>query len=261
MGSFFKLFALFVCFMLMGCATSKDVLYFQDIDDVTLEQITTKYEAVIKKDDELKIIITSADKTVTDPYNFTIGDVSEGYSTLATPETPIMSCVVDADGNITFPIFGKIHVEGMTRLQLIDYLTERISVDVKDPTVYVSFKNYKFTVLGDVRNPGTFTYKTEKLSVLQALGYAGDLNVSASRENILLIREVDGVETYTKINLRNSSILDSPYFYLQQNDILYVPPSTTRMMMANYSAGIWSAISALASAVSVTIAIIALVLK
>ena len=260
MDRFFKFFVLAVCFMLMGCATSKDVLYFQDIDDVTLEKITTKYEAVIKKDDELKIIVTSADKSVTDPYNFAVGDVLEGYTTLATPETPIMSCVVDTDGNITFPIFGKIHVEGMTRLQLIDYLTEKISVDVKDPTVYVSFKNYKFTVLGDVRNPGTFTYGTEKLSVLQALGYAGDLNVSASRENILLIREVDGVETYTKINLRNSSILDSPYFYLQQNDILYVPPSSTRLMMTS-STGIWSAIGAIASAVSVTIAIIALVLK
>ena len=261
MNGFIKFCVLAICFMLIGCATSKDVLYFQDIDDVTLEQITTKYEAVIKKDDELKIIITSADKSVTDPYNFTVGDVSSGFTTLATPETPIMSCVVDADGNITFPIFGKIHVEGMTRLELIDYLTERIAKDVKDPTVYVSFKNYKFTVLGDVARPGTYTYGTEKLSVLQALGYAGDLNVTASRENILLIREVDGVETYTKIDLRNSSILDSPYFYLQQNDILYVSPSTTRLMMANSSTGIWSAIGAIASAVSVTIAIIALVLK
>jgi len=260
MNELIKLTILCSVFLLTGCATSKDVLYFQDIDEAQLEKLSSHYEAVIKKDDELKIIITSADKTVTDPYNFTIGEVSSGYTTLSTPETPIMSCIVDKDGNITFPIMGKIHVEGMTRLELIDHLTERIAKDVKDPVVYVSFKNFKFTVLGEVRSPGTYTYSTEKLNLLQALGYAGDLNVTALRNGIILLREVDGVMQHIKIDLRNSSILDSPYFYLQQNDILYVPPSATRMMATTSSSGIWSAVGAITSTLSVTIALLALIL-
>jgi len=248
------------CFLFAGCATSKDVLYFQDIDVATIQKLAVRYEAVIKKDDELTIIITSPDKSVVDPYNFTIGNISESYTTHSSPETPIISCVVDADGNITFPIFGKIHVEGMTRLELVKYLEDRIGDDVRDPIVFVSFKNFKFTVLGEVRNPGTYTYKTEKLNVLQALGYAGDLTVAAKRDGILLIREVDGVQRHVRIDLRQSSLLNSPVFYLQQNDIIYVPPSATRLMSANSSTGIWSAVSSIASTVSVTIALLALIL-
>ncbi len=249
-----KVFILMLSFLLVGCATSKDVLYFQDIDDVTLQKLTTKYEARIKKDDELVIIITSPDKSVTAPYNFATGDIAEGFTTLARPEQPIMSCVVDNDGNITFPIFGKIHVEGMTRLDLIAYLEERIGDDVREPIVFVSFKNYKFTVIGEVQKPGTYTYNTEKINVLQALGYAGDLTVTARRDGILLIREVDGVEKHIKIDLRNSSLLESPYFYLQQNDILYVPPSSTRLLAANST--VWTVIS---TSVSLTIALLALI--
>ncbi|MCR5002979.1 MAG: polysaccharide biosynthesis/export family protein [Bacteroidales bacterium] len=260
METIYKIFLLVTCISISSCATYKDVLYFQDIDKATLDALTSKYEVVIKKDDELKIIITSGDKTVTDPYNFTIGEISSGYSTLADPETPIMSCIVDTEGNISFPILGKIHVEGMTRIQLIDYLTERIKHDVKDVVVYVSFRNYKFTVLGEVRNPGTFTYKSEKLNILQAIGYAGDLNVTAMRDGVILLREVDGAIQHIRIDLRKSDILDSPYFYLQQNDVIYVPPSSTRLMMTNSSAGVWSAVSSIASTLSLTVAILALVL-
>ena len=249
-----------VILLLAGCATSRDVLYFQNIDKAQLQALTTRYEAVIKKDDELKIIVTSADKTVTDPYNFTIGDISSGFTTLSEPETPIISCVVDCNGNIRFPVIGDFHVEGMTRQDLIDYLTERIAQDVKKPVVYVSFKNFKFTVLGEVRSACTYTYGTEKLNILQALGYAGDLNVTAMRNGILLIREIDGVVHHIKIDLRDSDILSSPYFFLQQNDVLYVPPSTARLAAATTSTGIWNAVSALASTVSVTIALLALIL-
>ena len=242
---------------LAGCATPKEILYFQDIDEVTLEQLAVKYEAVIKKDDELKIIVSGPDKSVTDPYNLTLGDISSGFTTINKPETPMMSYLVDSDGNINFPILGRIHVEGMTRIELIDYLTKEIGKDVKDPIVYVTFKNYKITVLGEVRSPGTYTYDSERINVLQALGMAGDLTVTAQRDGIILLREVDGVQQHVKIDLRNSSILDSPYFYLQQNDVLYVPPSTTRMMAATASTGIWTV---LYSTLTTIIAVLGLIL-
>lgn len=242
----------------VGCATSKDILYFQDIDAVQPVLLAAKYEAVIKKDDELKIIISGPDKAVTDPYNMTLADVSVGFTTNNAPETPMMSYLVDADGNINFPILGRIHVEGLTRIQLIDYLTREIGKDVKDPIVYVSFKNYKITVLGEVRSPGTYTYNSEKITVLQAIGYAGDLTVTAMRDGIILLREEDGVLRHIKIDLRDSSILDSPYYYLQQNDVLYVPPSSTRLVAANSATGLWSTIL---SSVSTVIAVIGLIVK
>ncbi len=244
------------CLTLAGCATSRDLLYFQDIDEVTLGELTKRYEAVIKRDDELKIIISGPDKTVTDPYNLTLGDITSGFTTNNEPETPMMSFLVDTNGDINFPVLGRIHVEGMTRLQLIDYLTQEIGKDVKNPIVYVTFKNYKITVLGEVNSPGTFTYKTERVNVLQALGMAGDLTVAAKRDGVLLLREVDGVMQHYCFDLRESSLLDSPYFYLQQNDVLYVPPSSTRLMTKNNVTGIWTAVL---SSISTIIAIISLV--
>lgn len=260
MRHFYKLAAMaaLVC-LAVGCATSKQILYFQDIDDVQLGKLTTEYEAVIKKDDRLTIIVSGPDKTVTAPYNLTLNEMS-GTSSYATgnPEQSTLSYLVDPEGDIDFPILGKIHVEGMTRNDLVEYLTAEIGKDVKEPIVYVSFKNYKVTVLGEVRSPGTYTFDSEKVNILQALGRAGDLNLTAQREGILLLREVDGVQTHVRIDLRNSDILQSPYFYLQQNDVLYIPPSATRVMTATTATGIWSTIL---SSITTLIAIISFVAR
>ena len=245
--------------MVVGCATSREILYFQDIDEVQLKQLATEYEAIIKKDDRLTIVVSGPDKTVTGPYNLTLSELGTGgggYS--SNPEQSTLSYLVDPDGNIDFPILGKIHVEGMTRNQLVNYLTREIGKDVKDPIVYVSFRNYKITVLGEVRSPGTFTIDSEKINVLQALGRAGDLNLTAQREGILLLREVDGKLEHHAIDLKNSDILQSPYFYLQQNDILYVPPSATRVATATTATGIWSTIL---SSITTVIAVISLITR
>ena len=246
------------CLTLAGCATSRDLLYFQDIDEVTLGELTRHYELVIKRDDELKIIVSGPDKSVTDPYNMTLADITSGFTTHNEPETPMMSFLVDTNGDIYFPVLGRIHVEGMTRLELIDYLTEEIGKDVKNPIVYVNFKNYKITVLGEVNAPGTYTYKTERVNVLQALGMAGDLTVAAKRDGILLLREVDGVMQHYRFDLRESTLLDSPYFYLQQNDILYIPPSSSLLMTKNSATNIWGAVL---SSISTVIAVISLIKK
>lgn len=258
MKRFYRLAALaaLVC-LAVGCATSKQILYFQDIDNTQLGKLTTEYEAVIKKDDRLTIIVSGPDKTVTAPYNLTLGEMTNGVSGY-NPEQSTLSYLVDPDGNIDFPILGKIHVEGMTRNDLVEYLTTEIGKDVKEPIVYVSFKNYKITVLGEVKAPGTYTFDSEKVNILQALGRAGDLSLTAQREDILLIREVDGVQTHVRIDLRNSDILQSPYFYMQQNDVLYIPPSATRVMTATAATGIWSTIL---SSITTLIAIISFVAR
>lgn len=239
-----------------SCASYKDIIYFQDIDDVELTPLSSEFEAVIKKDDRLTIVVSGPDKSVTAPYNLTLGETGNGYTSSTDPERSTLSYLVDAEGNIDFPTLGTIHVEGMTRNQLVDYLTAEIGKDVKDPIVYISFRNYKITILGEVRNPGTYTMESEKINILQALGKAGDLNLTAQRDGILLIREVNGEQKHYKIDLKDSHVLDSPYFYLQQNDVLYIPPSPTRVATATTATGIWSVIL---SSVTTTIALLSLI--
>jgi len=245
-----------------SCATKKDILYFQNIEEVVPQPQTTEYEAVIKKDDRLTIIVSGADKTVTAPYNLTLGEMTTGYSSTGNPEQSTLTYLVDPDGNINFPILGIIHVEGMTRNQLVNYLQTEIGKDVKDPIVYVSIRNYKITVLGEVRNPGTYTMDSEKITILQALGRAGDLNLTAERDGILLIREENGVPRHYTIDLKSAELLNSPYFYLQQNDVIYVPASAERVASATMATGIWStALSSVTTTVSLVTLVISLTKK
>lgn len=245
-------------FLLASCATSKQILYMQDINEVELHELPADYEAVIKKDDRLTILVSGPDKQVTSPYNLTLGDMTVS-SSVTDPERAALSYLVDKNGDIDFPILGKIHVEGMTRNELMSYLKTEIGKDVKDPIVYVSIRNYKITVLGEVRVPGTYTMDCEKINILQALGRAGDLNLTAKRDGILLIREENGKEVHYTIDLKSAKLLEEPYFYLQQNDIIYVPASATRVMTATAATGIWSvglsSVSTLATVVTLAMTI------
>lgn len=256
MKKIYILFFLFTVLFLGGCTTSKEIVYFQDIDEVNLKNLTTEYEASIKKDDLLSIIVSGPDKTVIQPYNLTLGELTS-TSGSTDPERSTLGYLVGPDGCINFPILGKIKVEGMTRSKLINFLTQEIGKDVKDPIVYVSFKNYKITVLGEVRSPGTYTIDSEKINILQALGKAGDLLITAKRDDIILMRELNGKQTHIRIDLRSSAILESPFFYLQQNDVLYVPPSASRVSQGTTATGIWSIVL---SSITTAVAVVSLVI-
>lgn len=257
----------FACIMVAlvasSCSTSKEILYFQDISEVQPKELNTAYEAVIKKDDRLAIVVSGSDKTVTAPYNLTLGEMGNSVSATSTdPERSVLTYLVDPNGNIDFPILGTIHVEGMTRNQLVNYLTAEIGKDVKEPIVYVSIKNYKITVLGEVKSPGTYTMDSEKITLLQALGRAGDLNLTAKRDGILLIREENGKEMHYTLDLRSAELLNSPQFYLQQNDVIYVPASSSRVVNATLASGVLSTtFSSVTTAISLVTMIISLTRK
>ena len=239
-----------------SCTTSKQILYFQDIDTAEIDRIVTDYEPVIKRDDILKIVVSGPDKLVVQPYNLTLGEVTTYGST--SPANSTLEYHVDKDGYIDFPVLGRIKVLGMTRQSLVEYLTDALKKEVYDPVVYVSFANFKITVLGEVKNPGTYNVTSERITILQALGMAGDLNLTARRDGIILIREDNGLNTHIKIDLKTSDILSSPYFYLQQNDVLYVPASPTRVATAT-TTPLWSTIlsgvTTLMSVVSVILSV------
>lgn len=245
------LIAAAVAALTTSCSTTKQILYFQNLQKDSVYVQDTPYEAVIKKDDRLVIIVSGPDKTVVAPYNFTLGDLLSSAST--NPESSTLSYLVDSKGNIDFPILGTIHVEGMTRNELVAYLTEAIGRDVKNPVVYVTFKNYKITVIGEVQHPGTFNIDSEKINILQAIGEAGDLSLTARRDGITLFREEGGEIKHYTFDLRDTEILSSPYFYLQQNDVLYIPPSPIRVANATAASGI---LGTFVSSISLLIAII-----
>lgn len=246
---------LFVAVAAVSCTSAKDILYFQNIDSVKPEKIQAKYEPVIHKDDKLQIIISGPDKTVITPYNFTLSDVMTGAQT----NQSVIPYLVDSNGNIDMPGLGRIHVEGMRRTDLVDYITKTLKDQglVKDPVVSVAFLNYKVTVLGEVRNPGTYTMGSERITILQALGMAGDLLITAERKDIILIRDVDGEQTHTMIDLTDSNLLNSPYFYIHQNDVIYVPQSPTRIKQGTTATSLWSVSL---SSISTLIAVVTMVL-
>ena len=227
---------------LSGCTSAKDIHYFQDIDQVAPQKIEAEYQPVIMKDDKLQIIISGPDKSVVMPYNFTLtNNTTSGYGVSTSNVVPYL---VDSHGDIDMPGLGRIHVEGMRRTELVDHITNMLIERglVKEPVVSVSFLNYRITVLGEVRSPGTYTMPSERVTLLQALGMAGDLLITADRHDIILIRDEDGKQVHYKIDLRESQILNSELFYMHQNDVLYVPQSSTRIATGTTATSLWSII-------------------
>jgi polysaccharide export outer membrane protein len=152
-------------------------------------------------------------------------------------------------------VLGTIRVEGMTRRDLVEMLTERIALDVKDPIVNISFANFRVTVLGEVRAPGTFTMVSDRTTIFQALSMAGDLGLTARRGNVLLVRETTDGYQYVRLDLRRSDLLTSPWYYMSQNDLLYVAPSRGRIQSGTASTTVLSIISSALSLVSVGVAL------
>ena len=228
---------------LASCASNRKVIYLQDIDRRLHIESLHLYESTIRRDDLLEITVSAPNREVVSPYNMSSPEgMGLGSSVLY---------LVDATGHIDFPVLGRLRVEGMTRRALTDMLTDRISLDVRDPIVNISFANFRVTVLGEVRSPGTFTLPSEKTSIFQALSMAGDLTLTARRNNVLLVRETPTGYDHVRIDLRSSDLLTSPYYYITQNDLLYVTPTRGRIQQSTASTTVLSIISSTLSVASV----------
>ena len=227
---------IFACFMSTGCKSGRELVYFKDIDDnpTVLESKYKDYAVKVIKGDELLITVTSEVPEATVPYNLPQVDYSKKGDLEVTPQGKLLSYIVDPDGYINFPVLGKLKVEGMTTSEISDMLVEKISSDVKNPYVRVQMPKYRVNVLGEVNEPGTQEVEVERYSILDAISDAGDLSQYGRRDNVLLIREVDGNRTYHRLDLGSAEILKSPYFYLQQNDVVYVEPNDVRKSNAEY---------------------------
>lgn len=243
---------------LVSCNSYKKIPYFMNLKDTTQIAIATASYAspIVQPDDILNITIQTIDGTASAILNQNNALSPAVGSSSANPigQQTTTGYLVDKDGNIEFPIIGKINLLGMTTAKVRDVIRNKLSIYYKTPTVDVRFSNFKITVLGEVNRPATYTIPNEKVTILDALGLAGDLTIFGKRENVLLIRDSLGYKTLTRINLNDSRILTSRYFFLQQNDVLYIEPNKSKI--ANLDASRSRDITIITSALSVLIVLL-----
>ncbi len=213
--------------LLFSCGTKEDVVYFQGTNSSDNSIGLDTYSPTYHVYDELVIIVNALDPEAARPFNKTSVSVSTDVLEARGRER-IQTYRVDSEGNIEFPVLGKISIAGLTREQAINMMQEKLTDYIKDPIVDIETVNYRVTVLGEVARPGTYNAVNEKITLLEALSLAGDLTIYGERENVLVIQDYDGKKTYTRVNLKSNELFDSPVYYLSQNDVVYVEQNKTR---------------------------------
>ena len=215
-----------------SCTSSKQVIYFNDLSDTAalgaIANAKSSFENKIQKNDQLSITVGG-----TNPPDLAILNSAGSAAASSNPAlgtSPNAGFLVEADGNIKVPFIGKIKVEGLTRLQLEDTLTELFKDYTKNPFVNVRFLNYSYSVLGEVSRSGKFTMSSERTTIIDALTMAGDITTLGRRENVLVIREENGERKFARVNLLEKNIFNSPYFYLRTNDVVYVEPVKSKFI-------------------------------
>lgn len=230
------LYSIIAAFLLTACSTSRSSLtYFEDIDKATKSFDVDTAQLVIAPHDELLISVTSFVPEATAQYNLPPTNMSTTESTQISSAYAISTYIVNPAGYIDIPSIGLLKVEGMTTTQLTDSLVRLISKEVVDPNVRVQLVNFAVNVIGEVKNPGHFKLNSERVSIFDAIAMAGDLTEYGRRDAVILIRETDGKRTVHKLNLNSADILDSPYYYLQQNDVVYIEPNKIRQDNSKYN--------------------------
>jgi len=215
-----------------SCTTSKNVAYIQNSDYVDYTRSEYLYDARIMPKDILTITVNTVNPEASEPFNLVIRNTLQQGGNIATSGGSLQTYLVDNNGCIEFPIVGKLQVGGLTKSmceKLIHDNIQRYMNAEENPIVTVRMSNYKISVLGEVNRPGMFTVNNEKINIFEALAQAGDLSIYGVRDRVKLIREDSkGLKEIHTINLNDANIINSPYYYLQQNDVIYVEPNQVK---------------------------------
>ena len=243
-----------------SCVTQKQMTYLHDADASKADSINARFEAksemIIRSGDMMTIFVTALDKEAVTPYNLPVAVYAAPGSTQVQTTPMLQYYTVNGDGDIEMPVLGKIHVVGMTRTELETHIKGLLSAQVVNPMVQVSMVGTKISVLGEVNRPGKIAISGDRMTILEALAAAGDLTVYGQRDNILITREVNGKLELARINLRSADLYTSPYYYMQQNDVIYVSPNKVRAVSST-NAGLWlSMVSTVASAATVIVTVV-----
>ncbi|MDP5060453.1 MAG: polysaccharide biosynthesis/export family protein [Maribacter sp.] len=236
----------FVALQISSCGSAKKSSYFNEVGNNSFATYFEPLEPVLQKNDLLSINITSLNAEVTEMFNLANnagGAQPTGY-------------LIDQDGYIRFPVLGKIEVSGLTKKQLREYIREELISKrlLMEPIVDIRFLNFKVSVLGEVNQPAVFTIPNEKVTLLEALGMAGDMTIYGQRNNVLLISEEDGIKSTKRIDLTSDQLFTSPNYYLRPNDIIYVQPNDRKVRNTSNAAQWFSIVLG-----SLSLAVIAIV--
>lgn len=216
--------------VLASCASRDKIRYYKGIEEAAYADSIT-YNPVLKQDDLLSIIVSSPSAEATANFNVaSFGVGNTGLAPGATAEQPgYLSYLIDNQGKIDFPVLGKLTLGGLTRSQAMSMIKAKLKDYIKDPFVTMRILNFKVSVTGEVTQPGSFPIATERVTLPEALAMAGDLTIYGKRDNILIIRETDGKKTYNFVDITKADFINSPFYYLSQNDMVYVEPNKVRM--------------------------------
>jgi len=235
--------------MLFSCAPKKRLVYFQGIEN---SQNGTKadYQPKLQPDDLLLIIVSAPDPEAAIPYNLTTYSSVDNAERTSTG-VRFQTYLIDNAGNIEFPVLGSVKLGGLTKIDAIEKLKSELRKYINTPIVNLRIMNFKFSIMGEVVRPGSYNTPTERITLPEALSMAGDLTIYGDRKNVLIIREVDGVQTHNWVDITSADILKSPFYYLDQNDQIYVQPNQTRVNSSVVGPNITVGISALSLLITI----------
>ena len=231
---FYNIVMLLAIISLTSCVSSKEIIYFQDEKIEKNDQVSLNSDLIYKPNDLLTINVSGLDPDAVKPFNLPVVAYSNSVIS-AEGNLKMQTYLIDINGNIEFPVLGTIRLEGLTRTKATAFLKEKLTEYIKDPIVNIRLANFTITVIGEVNNPGTFTIQDERISLIEALGLAGDLTIHGKRENVFLIREDNGVKRFTKFDLTSIKVVNSRNYYLTQNDVLYVEPNKAKIRSSSYN--------------------------
>ena len=219
-----------VVLLLFSCKSREEIVYYQNIDALAKAEKSNSYEIKIQPDDLLMIIVSADDPETAIPFNLsTISIPSAGAVNTAQGQLTMQSYLVDAAGTIDFPVLGKLNVGGLSRTEVMQLLGSKISKYIKNPIINLRVMNFKVSMQGEVMSPGTFPVSSDRVTLIEAISMAGDLTIYGKRDNILVIREVNGVKSYNRVDITKADFINSPFYYLAQNDVVYVEPNKARI--------------------------------
>lgn len=255
--------------LVSSCSTPKNIAYVQGFDNDEIQAVRAQRRLTVQPDDKLSIVVNSKDPALAEVFNLAIAQHRVGQSNVSSTEASTgnngsSAFSVSDDGTINYPLIGRLKIEGLTRAQVAKLIEGKLVEAnlLKDPLVTVEFLNAGVAVLGDVRNPGEYVIDRDNMTILQALAKAGDLNITGMRENVLVMREENGQERAYRLNLTDTeNLLQSPAYYLQQNDVIYVEPNATAKRLANANGNSALTPTFWVSILSMAVTITALIVK
>lgn len=250
MNKFFPIYLIFIaCLFLGSCSSTEKFALLQNVSQDNGKK-TADFQAILQPDDLLMIIISTDNPLVSQPYNLS-NVIVTANSESGSGQQRLLSYQIDQEGNIQMPNLGTVKAAGKTRNELVEDIKTLLVGKITNPVITVRILNYKISVQGEVKNPGTFPINSERVTLLEALSMAGDLTIYGKRDNILVIREENGVKSFQKVDITKGDFINSPYYYLSQNDVIYVEPNKTRVNSSVIGPNITVGISALSLIITI----------